>query len=381
MLEQLRSSNPPHNLEPDIFHYFHKLPMTYLTSILVLVFVCCAVLRPTAGQPLVTSLTITNATTYADVVRDVTTIHRNSSSRFAKIESDRVNIYTDNFCYRRISGNDESFNKREGVCLRYFLRLSSSADGKNETMYFFVTEDGIHHNNQSNGSYTRISGDIRRVRWYEDYIEEQLELRKRILLCMDALPNDLRLDERARQLASTRALEGCQEVCLAKSTLQKVYHIRLSPWRYSVVYCLEQVCASAYHVVKVDGKFLTMGALCNMPDYHEKCTQRVEEVAKALLQTQRIGDINVTFVASQSATVRTFLLGIQLVIDHLEILISLLLFAAIFRTYGGNKHHKMANGPIHPLANIYKKGQWLLLDYFLLELSRLTAFFDHLPRG
>lgn len=292
-------------------------------------------------------------------MRAVTAIHKNTSTRFAKIQSDRMTRYIDNYCYETgWQYGGPGYNRRVGVCLRYSLALSNSTDGQNKTIYFFVTEDGIHHNNRSNLSYTRIDGEIRTVRWYEDYIEEQLEWGVGSLLCMDDIPDVIRLDGNVRRFVTLDDLPGCQEeVCLAKSTLQKVYHIRISPWRYSVVYCLGPVCASAFHVVIVKGESVTMDVLCNRQEYQGKCIQRIEQVAKAVLQTQRVGDIDITFVAAESRAMRKFLLGVQLLVDHIWVLSSLVLCSTVFWAHSTNKHHRMCIGRTHLLNEIHQKKQ------------------------
>lgn len=271
------------------------------------------------AQSPVRTLTLTNGTTYAAVIQNLTSIHNDNSTRFGKIKSDRVDIYRDNYCYKLRRGSNSVSDKRVGICMRLRLRLSANASA-----YMFVTGQGIFYHDLESGSYTRVPGKWRGERWYEDYVEEQLELRRRVHVCKDGLPDEIRLNGAVKRMASWDTLKQCRRVCLAKGTLEKVSHVRLSGWTWAVVYCLGDVCATPYHVVRVQkekGKckeYVTMDALCNRKSYDSECTQSVQQVAKALLVTQRVGPLDVTFVAAETPFVRSFLLLLQHVVDYLH---------------------------------------------------------------
>lgn len=172
---------------------------------------------------------------------------------------------------------------------------------------------------------------------------------------MDVVPSEIRLNGKVRSLASKTNSHNCGKevsVCLSKSTLKHIYHIRLSPWKYSIVYCLGQVCASPYHVIKVNGEFVKMKPLCNRPKYYGKCMQSVQQVAKSVFQTQRVGNIEVKFVAAQSSTIRTFLLGVQLLIDHLRIISIFFLCVVVFRAQSTKKRIRILSHYLYLLGKV-----------------------------
>lgn len=292
---------------------------------LLLFYTACLSHHPseTAADDTLT-LHLNRQTTFNEVVTNLTEIHK-SDKNFAKIETDQINIYEDNYCYerrRRLVCNRSPcsyYNRRVGICLRIRLIL------KNDSSFYMVLNDkGIFYSNTSTGNYQKIEGAHRGKDWYEDYIEEQLELRKRKVVCLDELPPISLTGERLKT-ASNRTLRGCfSSVCLSKSTLEQLWHVRISPFRKSMVWCLppvdgnssfsQELCASPLHVVRLgNGKSYTMEELCG--DERRGCVTKIEQVSKALLFSQYIGDYEVTFVAARDKWVRDLLLCIQALID------------------------------------------------------------------
>lgn len=202
--------------------------------------------------------------------------------------------------------------------MRTCLKLANDS-----SFYMVVNENGIYYNNESSGNYSKIEGEHRGVRWYEDYIEEQLELWTRTPICPgDGLPT-ISLEGKPLEKASLEGLEACRRVCLAISTLRKLWHLRISSYSKSFVWCLpltnsaspmREICATPYHAIRDEmGSAVTMGKLC--ADGSRGCVGKYEYVSKALLFTQNVGGYGVTFVAARNQWVRDLLLFLQGLID------------------------------------------------------------------
>lgn len=306
----------------------------------VLLFCSChSILNSIASGKDTLSLHPTNRTTFDEVVKNITVIHE-SDKRFAKIETDQIEIYRDNYCYTKQTncGKDgcNSYDRLIGVCLRLRLLLVNDT-----SFYMFVRDNGIYYNNESSGNYTRVEGVSRGSVWYEDYIKEQLELRGRTYICPggeEPLP-EIFIDGTKLEKASSDLLDGCSEVCLSRATLRGLHHIRLSQFKMSVVLCFavsdddavgekQEICASPFHVIRgKDGKAMTMQELCR--DRRLQCELRHEQVSKALLFTQSRGGYGVTFVASRSRWMRSLLLVAQSLLDSVVYIVLNPLFSII----------------------------------------------------